>query len=110
MRAMVQEKLSHSEQLFSRAGGGALSDDNGKMNPHRLAVWTSIGVNYSTYKPTDKEILERYFLKFSKGGKAANLHEDDPDLLDPGNADQDSPATFQHRRSVEDHPVRDGGA
>ena len=66
--------MSHSEQLFSRAG--ALSDDNGKMNPHRLAVWKSIGVNYSTYKPTDKEILERYryrhryFLKFSKGGKA----------------------------------------
>ena len=56
----------NSEQLFSRSG--ALSDDNGKMDPHRLAVWTSIGVNYSTYKPTDKEILERYMLKFSKLG------------------------------------------
>jgi hypothetical protein len=73
----------NSEQLFSRAGD--LSDDNGKMNPHRLAVWTSIGVNYSTYKPTDKEILERDLLKFSKGGKAtaAELHQDDLGLLDP---------------------------
>ena len=34
---------ANSEQLFSRAG--TLSDDNGKMDPHRLAVWTSIGVN-----------------------------------------------------------------
>ena len=73
----------NSEQLFSRAG--ALSDDNGKMDPHRLAVWTSIGVNYSTYKPTDKEILDRYLLKFSKGGKAtaAELHQDDLGLLNP---------------------------
>ena len=37
----------NSEQLFSRSG--ALSDDNGKMDPARLAVWTSIGVNYSIY-------------------------------------------------------------
>ena len=68
---------ANSEQLFSRAG--TLSDDNGKMDPHRLAVWTSIGVNYSTYKPTDEEILTRYLLKFSKGGKttAAELHQDD---------------------------------
>ena len=64
----------------SRAGG--LSDDNGKMDPARLAVWTSIGVNYSTYKPTDKQILERYLLKFSKGG-TAKMHEDDLGLLDP---------------------------
>ena len=72
----------NSEQLFSRSG--ALSDDNGKMDPHRLAVWTSIDVNYSTYKPTDKEILERYMIKFSKGGKAsvAELHKDDLGLLD----------------------------
>ena len=67
----------NSEQLFSRSG--ALSENNGKMDPHRLAVWTSIGVNYSTYKPTDKEILNRYMLKFSKSGKAtvAELHKDD---------------------------------
>jgi hypothetical protein len=73
---------ANSEQLFSRSG--ALSDDNGKMSPFRLAVWTSIGVNYSTYKPADKQILERYMLKFSKGGKAsvADLHKDDLGLLD----------------------------
>ena len=75
----------NSEQLFSRAGG--LSDDNGKMDPARLAVWTSIGVNYSTFKPTDKQILERYMLKFSKGATAVALHQDDLGLLDPEGGD-----------------------
>ena len=73
----------NSEQLFSRSG--ALSDSNGKMDPARLAVWTSIGVNYSTFQPSDKQILERYLLKFGAGGKAANLHEDDLGLLDADN-------------------------
>ena len=61
------------------------------MDPHRLAVWTSIGVNYSTYKPTDKQILERYMLKFSKGGKVsvADLHNDDLGLLDPSGGDSE---------------------
>ena len=74
---------ANSEQLFSRSG--SLSDDNDKMDPAQLAVWTSIGVNYSIYKPTDKQILERYMLKFSKGGKAtvAEMHIDDLGLLDP---------------------------
>ena len=78
----------NSEQLFSRSG--SLSDDNGKMDPARLAVWTSIGVNYSTYKPTDQQILERYMLKFSKGGKAtaAEMHTDDLGLLDPEEAEE----------------------
>ena len=75
----------NSEQLFSRAGG--LSDDNGKMDPARLAVWKSIGVNYSTFKPTDKQILERYMLKFSKGATAVALHQDDLGLLDPEGGD-----------------------
>ena len=72
----------NNEQLFSRSG--YLSDDNGKMNPAHLAVWTSIGVNYATYKPTDQQILQRYMLKFSKGGKAtaAELHADDLGLLE----------------------------
>ena len=82
--------ISHegnSEQLFSRSG--ALSDDNGKMDPARLAVWTSIGVNYSIYKPTAEQILERYLLIFSKGGKATadKLHEHDLGLLDPVHED-----------------------
>ena len=73
----------NSEQLFSRSG--ALSDNNGKMDPTRLAVWTSIGVNYSTYKPTNEKILERLMLKFSKGGKTkvSEMHQDDLGLLDP---------------------------
>ena len=54
---------ANSEQLFSRSGN--LSDDNGKMDPHRLAVWTSIGVNRNVYEPRVKEIMDRYFLKFS---------------------------------------------
>ena len=70
--------LSHegnSEQLFSRSG--ALSDSNGKMDPTKLAVWTSIGVNYSTYQPSTQQILERYLRKFSKGAAASSLHNDD---------------------------------
>ena len=54
------------------------------MDPARLAVWTSIGINYSIFKPTDKQILERYMLKFSKGATAvAQMHQDDLGLLDP---------------------------
>ena len=55
------------------------------MDPTRLGVWTAIGVNYSTYKPTVNQILKRYLLKFGKGGKAtaATLHQDDIGLLDP---------------------------
>ena len=40
----------NSEQIFSRAGN--LSDDNAKMDPTRLGVWTSIGVNYDTFQPS----------------------------------------------------------
>ena len=47
----------NSEQLFSRAGN--LSDDNGKMDPARLGVWTSIGVNYANFQPSVKAIFER---------------------------------------------------
>jgi hypothetical protein len=71
----------NSEQIFSRSG--ALSDDNGKMDPVRLAVWTSIGINYDTFQPDVKKILERYLLKFSKGGSSANVHADDLGLLHP---------------------------
>ena len=81
----------NSEQLFSRSG--ALSDDNGKMDPARLAVWTSIGINYSTYKPPTEKILERYMLKFSSGG--TNVHEDDLGLLDPMSADGKGDGTVQ---------------
>ena len=57
------------------------------MSPFRLAVWTSIGVNYSTYnaqtEPTDIRI------KFSKGASSvAEQHKDDVGLLDPsGNSE-----------------------
>ena len=78
-RLAPSAREGNSEQLFSRAGD--LSDDNGKMDPAQLSVWTSIGVNYSTYRPPTKKILERYLLKFSKGGKGTP-HEDDVGLLD----------------------------
>lgn len=63
---------------------------------HRLAVWTSIGVNYSTYQPTKDQILERYMLKFSKGGRAtvAELHADDVGLLDPSGDSEGYAATW----------------
>lgn len=67
----------NNEQLFSQAGH--VSDDNGKMDAHRLGVWTSIGVNMSVYEPPWKTILERYLLKFGEGG---SVHEDDKGLLD----------------------------
>ena len=50
----------------------------------RLAVWTSIGVNRSVYEPSVKEIMECYFLKFSKGSKT--VHDDDLGLIDPDGA------------------------
>lgn len=78
----VSSHLAHeanSEQLFSRSG--ELSDDNGKMDPARLAIWTSIGVNRSVFEPSWKQILERYLLKFSAGSK--KVHTDDLGLLDP---------------------------
>jgi hypothetical protein len=76
----------NSEQLFSRTG--ALSDNDGKMDPTRLAaVWTSIGVKYSTFQPGHKQILERYLLKFSKGGKG-KLHEDDLGLLESDHTEE----------------------
>ena len=57
---------ANTEQLFSLAG--SLSDNNGKMDPYRLSVWVSIGVNRSVFMPDTKAILERYMAKFSKGG------------------------------------------
>jgi hypothetical protein len=56
------------------------------MDPARLAVWTAIGVNYETYAPPWEKILERYLLKFRKGGKG-NLHADDLGLLDDAGAE-----------------------
>ena len=49
----------NNEQLFSRSG--YLSDDNGRMNPAHLAVWTSIGVNQlcdlQANRPADSSAL-----------------------------------------------------
>ena len=46
----------------------------------RPSAWTTRPRNY---QPTDKQILECYMLKFSKGGKAtaAEMHTDDLGLL-----------------------------
>jgi hypothetical protein len=43
----------------------------------------------TTYQPSTEEILKRYLLKFSQGGKASNLHEDDLGLLDVSAASDD---------------------
>ena len=51
------------------------------MDPARLGVWTSIGVNYAIFQPSVKAILERYLIKFSKGGKT-QVHEDDLGLIE----------------------------
>ena len=49
--------------------------------------WWCDGVNMATFMPAVDKILERYILKFSKGGKA-KLHEDDLGLRDPNDVDQ----------------------
>ena len=59
------------------------------MDPARLSVWTSIGVNYATYQPTVKQILERYMLKFSKGGTIVATHQDDLGLIGSVEDDND---------------------
>ena len=48
------------EQLFSRSGN--LSDPN--MDPHFLAILTSIGINKKVYKPSVSEIKDMYFKMF----------------------------------------------
>ena len=55
-----------------------MSDDNGKMDPFRLGVWTSVAVNSATFKPTTKAILERYMTKHSKNGVLPPEHFDVP--------------------------------
>jgi hypothetical protein len=42
-----------------------VSDDNGKMDPARQGVWTSIGVNYAIFQPSVQAILERYLFSSS---------------------------------------------
>ena len=65
----VSSHIAHeanTERLFSLAG--ALSDDNGKMCPESLAIWTSVGANMGHYKPGDDAILKRYMSKYSSAG------------------------------------------
>ena len=59
-----------------------------------MARWTrGLDVHWrqllDLHKPTAEQILERYLLKFSKGGKATadKLHEHDLGLLDPVHED-----------------------
>ena len=53
------------EQYFSRAGN--LSDPN--MDPVYLGVLVMVGANKSSFKPTVKDIMERYYKKYrGKGG------------------------------------------
>ena len=64
---------ANTERLFSLAG--ALSDDNGKMSPDALAIWTSVGANMGTYKPPVDSILKRYMKKYSAAG--VNMEEEE---------------------------------
>ena len=63
----VSSHLCHeanTEQLFSLSG--SLSDDNGKMDPESLAIWTSVGSNMKIFKPPLAAILHRYITKYGK--------------------------------------------
>ena len=44
----------NSEQIFSDTLGCALGRQRGKMDPVRLAVWTSIGITYDTFQPKSR--------------------------------------------------------
>ena len=78
--AVFKQTASHmchegnTEQLFSLSG--RLSDDNGKMDPHNLAVWTEIGANMKVFMPSTDAIMKRYFEKYSKAGVLAE--QEDP--------------------------------
>ena len=61
--AVTVSSCSRARALFLMT---MAKDKSEKVDPARLAVWTSIGVNYSTYQPTHKQILERYLLKFQQ--------------------------------------------
>ena len=56
----------NTERLFSLAGN--LSDENGKMSPENLAIWTSVGANRAIYTPSVDEVMKRYFKLFSNTG------------------------------------------
>jgi hypothetical protein len=56
------------EQLFSRAG--LLTDPN--MDPHFLAILTSIGKNKAVHNPSVKAILDKYYSKFRGGSSPGN--------------------------------------
>ena len=56
-----------------------ISDAEGQTQ-EQAGARASIGVNRSMFQPHWKKILERYLLKFSKGGK---VHADDLGLIDP---------------------------
>lgn len=61
----VSSHLFHevnTEQLFSHTG--ALSEDNGKTDPERLAVWIAIGMNMRTFKQKWDMVHKRYMDKY----------------------------------------------
>ena len=47
---------------------GNLSDDNSKMSPENLAIWTSVGANTGIYTPSVDQVMKRYFKLFSNAG------------------------------------------
>ena len=69
-----QSHLPHEanvEQSFSRAGN--LSDPN--MDPVYLGVLVMVGANKSSFKPTVKDIMERYYKKYR--GKVCGIEQDE---------------------------------
>ena len=75
----VSSHMAHegnSEELFSQAGN--LSSDNGRGDPDKLATWTYVSKNMFVFKPLVKDIMARYFKKYSRGGRLPE--QDDPSL------------------------------
>ena len=77
---------ANSEQTFSLSGN--LSDPN--MKPLFLAKLTRTGINKNIFKPSHEAICNRYFAKFSKGGKVPE--QEDEEALSEAPAPAPAPA------------------
>ena len=61
-------------QVFSRAG--AISHPS--MKPHKLGILVMVAINKKNFKPSLKDVKERYYLKFRSAAKDKPSASSDP--------------------------------
>ena len=61
-------------QVFSRAG--AISHPS--MKPHKLGILMMVAINKKNFKPSLKDVKERYYLKFRSAAKDKPSASSDP--------------------------------